>query len=320
MAKSADLYVGNQLFVGPANHLGAPIPPVGFGIGPTKIRGAAYLAGPVMIGSPLTFTKGPNFNEANLMIGRSGNVEALPPPLSIVKVSSFGFPPTPLDVVLGDILGPVGISINASFISILGVTNAVGILNWIGVKNFIGLKAQTGLELRAGASVDTGAEVTTGAVAENTAGRVINGAVVINGALHVNGFVSWLSSIVGTTKLFDIIHPTKKNHRLRHACLEGPEHGVYHRGRLTSNNVIELPEYWRGLVDPETITVNLTPHGIYQELFVQKIEWGSRIYVMNNGGGPIDCSYVVYGERKDVAKLELEYEGTEMIYQDIERK
>ena len=66
-----------------------------------------------------------------------------------------------------------------------------------------------------------------------------------------------------------------------------PELGVYYRGRLEANNVIELPDYWKGLVDAETITVNLTPHGSYQELFVKKIEWGARIIVVNNAGGPL---------------------------------
>ena len=29
----------------------------------------------------------------------------------------------------------------------------------------------------------------------------------------------------------------------------------------------------------------------------------------NNGGGPIDCHYIVYGERKDVESNIPEYEG-----------
>ena len=34
-------------------------------------------------------------------------------------------------------------------------------------------------------------------------------------------------------KPFDLVHPTKgKGHRLRYACIEGPEVGVYYRGRL----------------------------------------------------------------------------------------
>ena len=74
-----------------------------------------------------------------------------------------------------------------------------------------------------------------------------------------------------------------------------------------NSNVIDLPEYWRGLVDPETITVNLTPHKFYQELYVKNIEWGCKINIINNAGGPIDCSYIVYAERKDVSKLDIEY-------------
>lgn len=144
----------------------------------------------------------------------------------------------------------------------------------------------------------------------------INGATTINGNLTVNGFASWSSSIVGTTKLFDIKHPTKENHRLRHSCLEGPEHGVYHRGKLIDSNMIKLPEYWRGLVDLESITVNLTPHGVYQELFVKNIEWGTNINVVNNSGGPINCSYVIHAKRKDVSDLTIEYEGEEVVHQD----
>ena len=59
-------------------------------------------------------------------------------------------------------------------------------------------------------------------------------------------------------KGFDIKHPNKEGQRLRHICLEGPEAGVYIRGRLTETNVIDLPDYWRGLIDPESITVSLT--------------------------------------------------------------
>ena len=99
---------------------------------------------------------------------------------------------------------------------------------------------------------------------------------------------------------------------MAHACIEGPEIGVYYRGRLIDTNVIQLPEYWKGLVDPETITVNLTPHGVYQELFVKSIEWGTRINIVNNLCGPINCSYTVYGKRKDVDDLVVEYEGTEI--------
>jgi hypothetical protein len=110
-------------------------------------------------------------------------------------------------------------------------------------------------------------------------------------------------------KGFDMHHPTKKGWRLAHACIEGPEVGVYHRGNLKGNNYIELPEYWKGLVDSETITVQLTPIGVYQELYYEMSDWGTKIKVLNNQGGAVNCSYLVFGERKDLEKLYVEYEG-----------
>ena len=38
------------------------------------------------------------------------------------------------------------------------------------------------------------------------------------------------SITANSKKAFDIPHPKKKGHRLRHICLEGPEAGVYVRG------------------------------------------------------------------------------------------
>ena len=111
-------------------------------------------------------------------------------------------------------------------------------------------------------------------------------------------------------KNFDIPHPTKEGWRLRHVCIEGPSADVYVRGKLKDTNVIKLPEYWRELVDLENIDISLTPIGTYQELFVEKIEWGTNILIKNNSGNSINCSYVVYGERIDTSKNIPEYEGT----------
>lgn len=110
-----------------------------------------------------------------------------------------------------------------------------------------------------------------------------------------------------TTKSFYIDHPTKKGMKLVYGSLEGPEHGVYVRGRLTASRIIELPDYWMGLVDADTITVNLTPVGKYQKLYVDKIE-GNKVYIDNDSmfGGNVDCFYTVWATRKDVATLDVE--------------
>jgi hypothetical protein len=105
------------------------------------------------------------------------------------------------------------------------------------------------------------------------------------------------------TKSFVIDHQSKPNHKLCHGSLEGPENGVYVRGR-TNTNVIELPEYWTWLVDDESITVTLTPIGTHQNLYVEKIE-DNKVYI--GGDANINCFYMINAERKDVDKLIVEY-------------
>ena len=136
----------------------------------------------------------------------------------------------------------------------------------------------------------------------------LEGNVTTGGDMSIGGFASWSGSIVATTKLFDIEHPSKGgDHRLAHASLEGPELGVYHRGILKESEFIELPDYWKDLVDTETITVHLTPIGTYQYLYYTVAK--NRIIVKNHSNLPTHCSYIVYGERKDVNKLIVEYQG-----------
>ena len=132
------------------------------------------------------------------------------------------------------------------------------------------------------------------------------------------GFATWSGSIVATTKQFDIKHPSKENYRLAHASLEGPEIGVYCRGRLTGSNSIDLPSYWKDLVDPESVTVNLTQIRTSQDLIVYDYIFMENKIFVRSGNGPeceIDCYYTVYGERKDVDKLKVEYEGDTIMEQ-----
>ena len=113
---------------------------------------------------------------------------------------------------------------------------------------------------------------------------------------------------VQSWKGFDIKHPNKEGHRLRHICLEGPEAGVYYRGRLKNEKMIRLPSYWKGLVNIDTITVQLQPVGAHQNIIVKR--WDDQfIYLQGQGGMPINCFYHVFGERIDGEKLIIEYEG-----------
>lgn len=111
----------------------------------------------------------------------------------------------------------------------------------------------------------TVAGVTTlnGVVNVNAATNIV-GAVNITGAVNVTGAVT-ATSFSGTInvqpwKSFDIRHPNKEGWRLRHVCVEGPEAAVYIRGKLDGDNLIKIPDYWKGLVEWDSISVNLTPY------------------------------------------------------------
>ena len=127
-------------------------------------------------------------------------------------------------------------------------------------------------------------------------------------------FVGSLNGTASGNKAFDIPHVRDNKKRIRHICAEGPEAGIYVRGTLKDSNKIELPEYWDGLVDPETITVSLTQIGYSQDLIVDGIEWGKVIKVKSGTGANIHCYYEVWAARhidpsNHDEKLHVVYEG-----------
>ena len=129
---------------------------------------------------------------------------------------------------------------------------------------------------------------------------------------HTSGSITGgVSGKSAGAKAFDIKHPTKDGQRLRHICIEGPESAVYCRGRVCNGkNVIDLPDYWDGLVDYETLTVQLTAIGAHQNVIIKRISpIERRIYLQSQGGMPVDCFYHIMAERKDIEKLIPEYEG-----------
>ena len=142
--------------------------------------------------------------------------------------------------------------------------------------------------------------------------------VYIDGDLYVTGAVDCgnkgrlaarFAAADASPKPFDMQHPTKgEGNRLRYACIEGPEVGVYFRGRLRRGKEIFLPNYWKGLVHIQSITVQLQPIGAHQDIIIKRWD-DEKIYLQSNGGLPIDCFYHVYAERKDCNPLVVEYQG-----------
>lgn len=127
-------------------------------------------------------------------------------------------------------------------------------------------------------------------VAVPTSGGTISGNLTLTGQLSAN------------TKSFLIPHPSKPDMKLRHGSLEGPENGVYVRGK-GSGQAIELPDYWSDLVDEDSITVNLTPCNSHQFLYVKEV---STAQVIVSGHINKDYFFTVFGERKDVPKMVVE--------------
>ena len=145
------------------------------------------------------------------------------------------------------------------------------------------------------------------------------GNMYITGDLYVTGSVDCQSTgrlekrhkkADSSPKLFDMKHPSPEmeGYRLAHACIEGPEVGVYYRGRLRNEKEIILPDYWKDLVHMNSISVQLQPIGAHQDIIIKR--WDTeKIYLQSKSGVPIDCFFHVYAERKDINPLVVEYEG-----------
>tara|TARA_R100001510_G_scaffold46334_1_gene43239 strand:- start:238 stop:978 length:741 start_codon:yes stop_codon:yes gene_type:complete len=178
-------------------------------------------------------------------------------------------------------------------------TNAAGVLN-------VGTALGTFSPNTDGRAVDIEGDV-------NIVGEKAVNTVFIDGDVFVTGSVDCLSKgrlearhavADSKPKPFDMVHPSKgEGHRLRYACIEGPEVGVYFRGR-TQDNEIVLPDYWKDLVVIDSITVQTQPVGSTQNILVK--EWDDSKIILE---GVTDCFYHVYAERKDVNPLVVEYDG-----------
>ena len=305
MAKLADCYVGKQLYCG--SSMPDPKGPTAIGIGAASINGSAFIAGPAIVGNSLTWL-GP---EASLMVSRCLNPDALALVPSIFKVSSRLNVPTPIDVVLGDFEGPVGILVNALIanVNVNTVTNYVApITNWVGTVNYIGMKSKVGKEIQFGIKSlfgkksQFGAKVTCGVDATfakklDAAGSTAPIAVA---PVHVGKSTG--------DKSFDIAHPTRKGKRVRHVCVEGPESAIYIRGKLDGSHTIDIPEYWQGLVDYDTITVNLTPFGRSDTSIHVKEITSDKIIISSDHLVQVKCFYQVWANRVG-PELIVEYDG-----------
>jgi hypothetical protein len=169
----------------------------------------------------------------------------------------------------------------------------ISLMKKLGVKIDTGAHVKTGVEAQAGAEVRASAKALVGPT--NTSGPSVAFSVADKGG-----------NFLARKKDFDMPHPNKEGWRLRHTCVEGPESAVYIRGKLDGSHIIKLPDYWKGLIDYDTISVHLTPYGRKDELYVKDIQ-EDRIIVAGDHLTNVKCFYQVWADR--LGKLVVEYEG-----------
>ena len=161
---------------------------------------------------------------------------------------------------------------------------------------FLGLTTQNGAYVCNGFSIFNGV-------------HVVNGVDIHNGATVVNGpFVAMSATINPQAwKGFDIKHPNKKNHRLRHICVEVQKQ-QYMLEVSWMERILLCFLNMEGLVDYDSITVNLTPFDRSDNLYVKSISEDS-ILIGGEHLTKIKCHYQVWASRIDGEPLVVEYEG-----------
>ena len=210
---------------------------------------------------------------------------------------STGLPPpasTPIDVVIGDPLGPVGITMATTIVLEINAVSKKTI-SPLDI-NIIALMKKLGVQVGNGATIETGAQAQAGAESRASA-KAIAGPMAVSSPVSSPKFVGPIfTGYALGNKPFDISHPTQTDKRIRHICAEGPEPAIYIRGKLEGEHIIKLPDYWKGLVDYDTITVNLTPFGRRDNLYVKDIQ-EDRIIVAGDHLANVNCFYEVWVAR-----------------------
>ena len=175
--------------------------------------------------------------------------------------------------------------------------------------NAVAIGASAGKDNQADNSIVINA---TGAVLNNTDAstcviKPIRGVPATDTSTNVLMYDTDTGEITVNTgsKTFVIDHPTDSNKYLVHACLEGPEAGVYYRGTGIINegdkySEIILADYVKHLATD--YTVNVTPiynekENTFSNIAIKRVIDGKfKVY----SDKPCEFDYVVFGKRNDI--------------------
>ena len=156
-----DLLVGKQLQVNYSPQGVAPVPCAAYLAGAAAIPGTGYFNGSVLVGSSALFP----LHTASLQVTRPDpitNPLAFKAP-SIVHIR--GLPPpasTPIDVVVGDPAGPVGMTLATTIVLEINAVSKKTVspldLKIISLMKKLGVKVDTGAHVKTGVEAQAGAE------------------------------------------------------------------------------------------------------------------------------------------------------------------
>jgi hypothetical protein len=275
-----------------------------------KLPGLATINGPLIVGGTLVDgIMGP----ANPKTSVVNIIPSLNAVGTALKISALGdgispFPGIGLQVsaISHNILATGVISITSPLTTIKG--SLVDVLAPTYIKTLLNVNGVAFVEKFATFkdAIFTGSIIANGAITAN-ARITANTGITITGLGDVTTEVNLAKAL--PAKPFDIPHPSKPNHRLRHVAIEGPEIAVFYRGKLDGEHIIQLPDYWKDLVDEKSITVQLTPWKYSDPTLYVKDITAERIVVGSDKLLKVHCHYTVFAERKDLDKLIVEYEG-----------
>ena len=138
----------------------------------------------------------------------------------------------------------------------------------------------------------------------------LGGAVTGPTSIATSGLITCGSLSSGLPKNFDITHPTKEGHRLRHRCIEGPLGYLYYPYQyecVVGLNTFDLPDYFFAM--NKDVMVHVSPFKHFGSGWGETVNNTLNIYCNADGYYNIQ----VVGTRSDPVVLE-DYENNPVEY------
>ncbi len=135
------------------------------------------------------------------------------------------------------------------------------------------------------------------------------------------GMIGETGEVFGSNIVVSRSSGSSANETIQYATLTGPESAIYVRGKsklVDGRATITFPDHFRDQVNPETITVTLTPRSLQSlglavaETFDDRLEVGE----LQSGRGSYEFDYVIYGVRSGEENFRVVRPGTTIAGQE----